>query len=46
MSSRSRFVSLFVRAALLPLDRPSLGLVVSLGVAVCAAVVVVAGVLR
>jgi hypothetical protein len=46
MKSRSRLVSLFVRAALLPLDRPSLVLVVSLGVAVSAAVVFVAGVLR
>ncbi|MCM5556306.1 hypothetical protein [Pleomorphomonas sp. JP5] len=46
MSSRSRLVSLFVRAALMPLDRPGLALVVSLGMAVFAGTIVVAGALR
>lgn len=46
MKSRSLLVSLMVRAALMPLDRPGLSLVVSIGVAISAGAVFVAGVLR
>lgn len=46
MKPRSLLVSLMIRVALMPLDRPGLTLVVSIGVAVSAGTVFVAGALR
>lgn len=43
MTARSALASILLRAALLPLDRPGLALVVSLGVALAAGAVIVAG---
>lgn len=45
MTARSALASILLRAALLPLDRPGLALVVSLGVAAAAGAILLAGVM-